>query len=136
MTEIFEIDHKVIGKEKLNLLDGLYFETNVDTSTPFTGFIIENKSFFTDKKYFVNGEIYNGEFKDYYDNGTLKTLGYFRDGKRTGEWQNFYSNGKINNRVRYLDDQLQGIRLEYSENGTLIGGYNYFFSNLSFYCKY
>ena len=47
-------------------------------------------------------ELKNGEEKEYYENGKLKFVGNYLNGKRHGKGKEYYENGD-----RYSDDKLK-----------------------------
>ena len=61
----------------------------------------------------------DGPFKAYFDNGTLQTMGYYRNGKGNGVFIEYYSNGRIEMVREFKDDVLNGIFLAFHENGML-----------------
>jgi hypothetical protein len=62
---------------------------------------------------------YTGEFFQKYENGMVKTKGYFRLGKRHGQWFYFYPNGYIWSEAFYDNGKMNGKSKVYSENGKL-----------------
>jgi len=81
---------------------------NKDTTTTQTAQIQPN-----DKKivYYENGQaqfmqqylngVKHGEYKDWYKNGQLRTMGYFNMGMRDRTWQWYNEKGKLTLQVRY-----------------------------------
>ncbi|MEO8762118.1 MAG: hypothetical protein ABI388_11430 [Bacteroidia bacterium] len=62
---------------------------------------------------------YTGEFFQKYENGVVKTKGYFRFGKRHGQWFYFYPNGHMWSEAFYDNGKMNGHSKVYSENGKL-----------------
>jgi len=62
---------------------------------------------------------YTGEFFQKYENGVVKTKGYFRFGKRHGQWFYFYPNGYMWSEAFYDNGKMNGHAKVYSENGKL-----------------
>jgi len=52
-------------------------------------------------------DVKHGKFEEFFQDGTLKTLGYYNDNERNGEWKAFDNHGKVCN-------------IEYYNKGTLI----------------
>ena len=69
---------------------------------------------------------YTGEFFQKYENGVVKTKGYFRFGKRHGQWFYFYPNGYMWSEAFYDNGKMNGHSKVYSANGKLYyeGDYN------------
>ncbi|WBX71068.1 nuclear transport factor 2 family protein [Tenacibaculum retecalamus] len=65
------------------------------------------------------------EYKEYYDNGKLKTFGTKKNDKKTGEWKYYYNSGALRIVGKYKDGKDIGKRKYYHQNGTLraIGNY-------------
>lgn len=89
--------------------------------------------------------IQDGPWKEFYENGSLRSEGMYRNGKRTGKWKFYHSNGNLeqegnyNNQgntdglwkwfyedgqllreENYLNGSSEGIFTEYDENGKVI----------------
>ncbi len=58
-----------------------------------------------------------GAFEDKYPNGTTKTLGNYRFGKRDGTWAMFYESGVLWSENQYKNDTLNGSTASYFPNG-------------------
>ena len=61
----------------------------------------------------------NGTYEIYYDNGQLKTIGTFKDGKKDGLFEEYYENGQLQGRGTYKDWKRDGLWEYYHENGQL-----------------
>ena len=97
-------------------------------------------------KNYVNDQL-EGAYKYYNDNGYLIVDGFYNNGKKSGEWKTyrisgtihylysikyyendklhgnfkrFYPNNLIKTNCTYKHDELDGMYMEYSENGTLL----------------
>lgn len=67
----------------------------------------------------------NIEYKEYFDDGTLKVEGFKdKNGKETGEWKMYYDNGKIKEIGNYLEGQKTSEWKQYDKNGQLVGQLN------------
>ena len=60
---------------------------------------------------------YTGEFFQKYENGVVKTKGFFRFGKRHGQWYYFYPNGYLWSEAFYDNGKMNGHSKVYYENG-------------------
>lgn len=69
---------------------------------------------------YVNG-ILNGDVREYYDNGTLKTEGTYINSNYHGEVKKYHPNGKISFLERYKHGQKHGWWFGYDMNGKEIG---------------
>lgn len=56
---------------------------------------------------YVNG-IKHGEYKDWYKNGQIRTMGFFNMGMRDGTWQWYGEKGELTMQVKY-DKQVAQI---------------------------
>ncbi len=68
-----------------------------------------------------------GEQREYYDNGELKTIGYYKNSKLDSIARWYYQNGKVRGEFFRLNGSLFGIQKEYYETGEL--KYLYFMKN-------
>lgn len=68
------------------------------------------------KVFNING-LPEGEIKTYYENGSLKELGNYKEGKRDSVWCFFYKNGKIQKKVDYKNEIPRLIEF-YRKNGS------------------
>ena len=59
------------------------------------------------------------EQKEYYDNGKLKSIGKFTNGKANGEWKNYYENGQLKQIGNLIGGKVTGECKNYHENGQL-----------------
>lgn len=60
-----------------------------------------------------------GEFKIYYENGKISTIGNYHDFKLEGNYISFYENGSIASDGFYKNGLLDGEWKFYSKNGSL-----------------
>jgi antitoxin component YwqK of YwqJK toxin-antitoxin module len=58
-----------------------------------------------------------GAYEDKHPNGNIKTLGYYRFGKKDGTWAVFYPTGQIWSENTFKNDSLNGATTNYYENG-------------------
>ncbi|MCW3084931.1 MAG: hypothetical protein JWP12_2297 [Bacteroidetes bacterium] len=76
------------------------------------------------KEYYKNGHLkthqhyVNDKLDDssllYYENGVLGELQYFKDHKREGTWKKFNKEGKVISKVSYKNDRLDGPSASYT----------------------
>lgn len=82
----------------------------------------------TKNSYYENGNLkgiysvdkhgnYKGEFKEFYRNGKVKRVGFYRNGKYDGELIEFYPNGDTLRIVHYSDGLAHGVFREFYLNG-------------------
>ena len=64
--------------------------------------------------YFVNG-VKEGEHREFYNDGSVALLGYFKEGKRDSTWTEFIGFKKRSFKKRYKNDQLHGESVFYFE---------------------
>lgn len=67
----------------------------------------------------------NGLYKEYYENGILKTEESYSDGDKVGVWKNYYNNGSIKSISIYEKGKLNGVVSHFDSCETLI--YNEYF---------
>lgn len=62
----------------------------------------------------------NTEYKEYFDNGTLKISGYKNsNGQKEEQWKEYYKSGKLQFIRFFKDGKLEGERQQYYEDGKL-----------------
>lgn len=69
----------------------------------------------------------NGEYKEYYDNGSLYSIEYYENGLKEGVWRYYYKNSKLKMRQSYSNNKLNGTVYHFSTAGDLI--YNEIYRN-------
>ena len=62
---------------------------------------------------------YNGVI-DKTKTGPLIKEGIYKEGKKTGEWKEYYNNGKLKSIYNYKSDKLFGAFKQFNEKGELI----------------
>lgn len=55
------------------------------------------------------GGVLHGTCKKFHVNGSIKTEGEYRNGKKVGEWKSYYDNGVLESILNYSDDALPFI---------------------------
>jgi hypothetical protein len=65
------------------------------------------------------GEPYTGNAIAYYDNGIMKTLREFMDGKYHGIWKEWYNNGELKHIRNYRQDEPSGPWTTYTQTGAI-----------------
>ncbi len=76
------------------------------------------------KEYYKNGKLkthqhyVNDKLEDssllYYENGVLGELQYFKDHKREGTWKKFNKEGKVISEINYKNNELDGLSATYT----------------------
>ncbi|MBT2621548.1 MULTISPECIES: toxin-antitoxin system YwqK family antitoxin [Chryseobacterium] len=62
----------------------------------------------------------NGESKVFYENGkSVKQIGYYENGVATGKWKMLYPSGKVQRETEFANDQWNGTRVHYREDGSV-----------------
>ena len=111
-SEIINSDDLVLSKN-----DGLFYEKS--KNKPFTGEVTG----------IVKGKIIKGkregEWLEYYRNGSLESKSNFKDGKEEGELFWYYQNGKLEIKGNYKGGKEEGEFLSYDVNGRIVYKYNY-----------
>ncbi len=109
-TEKYE-DGKLISKKGLTRFEKVFEKGELVWHKPINGvgFVDENN-----KK--------SGEWKFYDENGKLRQIGSYMDGKREGEWKHYHKNGKLSDIGSYRDGKQEGGWKEYDESGELRDG--------------
>jgi len=70
-----------------------------------------------------------GTYKEYYENGKIRTIGQSRDGRMTGIWKTYWENGKIQSIQNLKDNRVISIEFWDSDgvqtikDGTGVGAY-------------
>lgn len=62
----------------------------------------------------------NGTYKEYYEDGTLKSKELYHQGKKKGVWIYYHPNGNIRSVHEYKNDMLHGTITHYDTGQTLI----------------
>src|ERR1700751_4601716 len=57
--------------------------------------------------------------KEYYNDGKLKSIIVYKDGKKDGEYKTYYNNGKIEISSTWIEGKLNGEAINYYENGKI-----------------
>lgn len=65
------------------------------------------------------------EQREYYLNGVLGSIAYYKDGLRSGVWKTFYQDSKLNNSTTYTLNRKNGLYESYYDNGQLHQKGNY-----------
>lgn len=67
----------------------------------------------------LNGNQITGIRKTYYENGSVKDIDNFKNGKAEGSAKRYYENGALKSEMSFKNGKAEGIRKTYYENGTL-----------------
>ena len=76
-----------------------------------------------------NGKIKDGRriglWKEYHENGQIKSKGKYISGKKEGYWENYHENGQIKSKVNFKNDYEDGVFNSFFSNGVAedIGNY-------------
>ena len=73
-----------------------------------------------------NGQL-DGEFKEYFLSGTVKSKGQYTDNKPSGIWEDFHPNGKRSILTRYKNGVKHGWCIAYDTNMKRIGSQYYYY---------
>jgi antitoxin component YwqK of YwqJK toxin-antitoxin module len=66
------------------------------------------------------GDIPDGKVVQRYENGKVKNIFTYKNGKRNGKAFGYYESGRLKKEVTFLDDNPIGIEKMYYENGNLM----------------
>ena len=85
---------------------------------------IEEKGYYKSGKLKYTGTLWKGfrikRWKSWYENGNLESDGEFSmKGEEEGEWRYYHQNGKIKNIANYENGKLVGLVKNFNENGKL-----------------
>jgi uncharacterized protein len=69
---------------------------------------------------------YNGRFRDYYPDKSIKDEGSYIDNRRTGVWKFYNSSGKVEQTGSYNNGRPDGLWKWYYENGAILREEEYF----------
>ena len=89
-----------------------------------TGNIIFSKLYLNDVKQAegkfdtLNREI--GEWKYFFPNGEIRSVGIYSNGKKTGDWKYYFENGKVEQTGKYDNNFISGKWLWYYPNGIVL----------------
>ena len=72
----------------------------------------------TEGLYNLNGGA-EGTWKYYNDNGTLLSVGNFKNNNLTGEYTSYHKNGDVESIYHYVNDTLSGYFVAYHQNGRM-----------------
>jgi hypothetical protein len=67
----------------------------------------------------------HGLFREYYANGSLKSIRKFDQGKKIGTYRSWWPNGNMQSEYAFIDDEYEGSCKDWDENGLLIRSKNY-----------
>jgi len=127
-----EDDNRVIKEED----SGKYYVASGDTSRMvFIGdegnlykLYDKNHKLLAEGNFSEDGDKYlrEGKWSEYYDNGTMKSMGYYHKNNAVGLWQHFYNNGKLKTQYTFAVIEngdnyycMAGSYQEYYDNGQL-----------------
>lgn len=100
------VESKVI---KYNVVNGLkHGEFSISTlkgNFSVRGFVEKNKNV--------------GSWEYFYDDGSLESVGSFKDDKPHGNWIWYYKSGKVKSEGNYLSGKAEGRWIKYDERGNL-----------------
>ena len=68
---------------------------------------------------YMNGQIWKGKLKKFYENGNIKSEGEYSNGKLNGKYKEYYENGTLSIEAEYLLGNKNGKYKEYYEDGKL-----------------
>jgi len=110
---------------------------NVNRSKQLEGSYVNNEPVGEWKQYFFDGKIkslkyykdglLDSIYREYYYNGKLSIEGKYYLGNKTGEWNYYSKTGKLSTKEEFADGELTGKKYNYYENGKVQteAGYQY-----------
>ncbi|PHR68815.1 MAG: hypothetical protein COA67_12220 [Lutibacter sp.] len=69
------------------------------------------------------GNMINGTWKSYYENGQISQIGNYKNNKESGVWKEYHKNGQLELIGSYDNGDEIGVWKEYNKNGELIDTY-------------
>ena len=96
--------------DELVFTDNIYYKKF--THIPFTGKVTGKT-----QCSFKNG-LMDGNYVEYYDNGSMEKKGRFIKGKKDGIWHYYNENGKLLTEGSFKNDVKHGSWIEYFDDGT------------------
>jgi len=100
-----------IKYSRLKYSEGVYFSPV--NNQPFTG---KTKGNVVAE---IKDGIYQGEYRQYYSSGKLRSKGQYLDGKKNGRWTTFHENGKMHSSGQYRRGKWEGVWIDYYEDGSV-----------------
>lgn len=82
---------------------------------PHTGTLTAQYETYRDRE--TDRPIKHGYFRSYFEDGTYKKVGQYRDGRRVGEWRDMYRNGQTRKAGNYRDGEEHGKWVAYRKDG-------------------
>lgn len=61
----------------------------------------------------------HGEFRAFYENGSVASEGSYQDGLENGPWKDFHDNGKVAAEGAYIGGKEHGVWSYYAADGAL-----------------
>ena len=132
---------KEVSIDKLVSRDGIMYEKDFNTHTPFTGIAIDEEYRRIYKESYVNGILHGltegfsegcldfqvsyfmglkeGEEISYYSCGVLSYRANYKEGEYHGPYEDYYENGNLRFKGHYWADRLDGLAQSFFEDGTL-----------------
>lgn len=72
-----------------------------------------------------DGKPYNGTCANYHDNGNVKEVRSFENGKLTGPFKSYHDNGTLASEGQYVNGVADGVWKHYSPSGVMISEKTY-----------
>lgn len=101
-----------------------YLNENWKPSTPLSTNNQQDKSE-TSIRFFLKKIGFKYVKKEYYDNGCLKSVTFYRYGKKIGLRKEFYISGITSSTAYYANDKKHGLETIYSEDGSILRKTNF-----------
>jgi len=70
-----------------------------------------------------NGNLFSGAYKQYYDDGTIKSETMYNNGEVSGLQKEYYLNGNLKKEWEYPKDKIT-LYKKYNDDGSLMSAYN------------
>jgi len=65
----------------------------------------------------ISGCTKEGKHIEYYDNGSIKEIGFYKEWKRDSVWTYWYENGNMDSKISWRNGKLNGTISHWHENG-------------------
>lgn len=98
---------RIVGTYKKGVAEGMFRQYDSEGN-------LDSGKVYSSGKLLRQGRIDNqgkeqGEWKEFYESGKLKSIGNYTDGKKTGTWRNTFENDSIEQIGAYTDGRPEGL---------------------------
>jgi antitoxin component YwqK of YwqJK toxin-antitoxin module len=83
-------------------------------------YVLERDGVFRGDDFYVRNNPYTGEVRQFYENGNLRSVSTYRDGKLDGKFKQYWENGKPVLTGKFLNGEKTGTWNYYNISGRLV----------------